>query len=51
MTELTWPFSDMRRAKLLLTDALIAATAPARPGLDMDDDATRPDTAGPQLAN
>lgn len=50
------PFSDMRRAKLLLTDALIAATAPARPDLvtsgpDMDDDPTRPDPAGPQLAN
>ncbi len=48
-TDVTLPFSDMRRAKLLLTDALIAATAPARP--DVDDDSTRPDTAGPQLAN
>ena len=39
-TEVALPFSDMRRAKLLLTDALIAATAPARP-----------DAAGAQLAN
>ena len=50
-TDVALPFSDMRRAKLLLTDALIAATAPARPAPDMDDDPTRPDPAGPQLAN
>jgi len=50
-TDVALPFADMRRAKLLLTDALMAATAPARPGLDMDDDSTRPDTAGPHLAN
>ncbi len=48
-TDVALPFSDMRRAKLLLTDALIAATAPAR--TDVHDDSTRPDTAGPQLAN
>ena len=51
-TDAALPFSDMRRAKLLLTDALIAATAPARPdpdmpGPDMNDDPTRPDAAGP----
>ena len=39
-TDVLLPFVEMRRAKLLLTDALIAATAPARP-----------DAAGPQLAN
>lgn len=47
-TDVALPFSDMRRAKLLLTDALIAATAPARS--DADDD-HRPDAAGPQLAH
>ena len=50
-TDVALPFSDVRRAKLLLTDALIAATAPAQPGPDTDDDPTRPDPAGPQLAN
>ena len=50
-TDVALPFSDMRRAKLLLTDALIAATAPARPDPDTDDDPTRPGLAGPQLAN
>ena len=30
-TEVALPLADLRRAKLLLTDALIAATAPARP--------------------
>lgn len=47
-TDVALPLGDMRRAKLLLTDALIAATTPARP--DTDDDPTRPDAAGP-LAN
>ncbi len=50
-TDVALPFSDVRRAKLLLTDALIAATAPSRPDPDMDDDPTRPDPVGPQLAN
>lgn len=48
-TDVALPLGDVRRAKLLLTDALIAATAPARS--DADDDPTRPDAAGPQLAN
>jgi len=43
------PMQDVRRAKLLLTDALIAATAPARS--DTDIDPTQPDAAGPKLAN
>lgn len=30
-SDVALPFHDMRRAKLLLTDALIAATTPARP--------------------
>ncbi len=47
-TDVALPLGDMRRAKLLLTDALIAATTPARS--DTDDDPTRPDAAGP-LAN
>ena len=50
-TDAALPLSDMRRAKLLLTDALIAATVPPRPEPDADDEPTRPDVAGPQLAN
>jgi len=43
------PLNDVRRAKLLLTDALIAATIPTRSAADTD--LTRPDAAGPKLAN
>ncbi len=43
------PLNDVRRAKLLLTDALIAATIPTRS--EADTDLTRPDAAGPKLAN
>ncbi len=57
-TDVALPLNDVRRAKLLLTDALIAATAPALPeaGNDLtpseaDDDLTRPEAAGPKLAN
>ncbi len=57
-TDVALPLNDVRRAKLLLTDALIAATAPAPPeaGNDLtpseaDDDLTRPEAAGPKLAN
>jgi len=66
-TDAFLPMNDMRRAKLLLTDALIAATAPAqseadahlsRPEADAnlsrpeaDIDLSRPETAGPKLAN
>ena len=48
-TDVDLPMQDVRRAKLLLTDALIAATAPARS--DTETDLTQPDTAGPKLAN
>ncbi len=37
-TDVALPLRDMRRAKLVLTDALIAATARPQPA---DDDATR----------
>jgi len=43
------PLNDVRRAKLLLTDALIAATIPTRS--EADTDLTRPDAAGSKLAN
>lgn len=43
-TDVALPMGDVRRAKLLLTDALIAATTPARTDAD---DLTRPDAAGP----
>lgn len=43
-TDVALPMGDVRRAKLLLTDALIAATTPARTDAD---DPTRPDAAGP----
>jgi len=43
------PLDDVRRAKLLLTDALIAATIPTRS--EADTDLARPDAAGPKLAN
>lgn len=43
-TDVALPMGDVRRAKLLLTDALIAATAPAPSDAD---DPTRPDAAGP----
>ncbi len=43
------PLNDVRRAKLLLTDALIAATIPTRS--EADTGLTRPDAAGPKLAN
>jgi len=48
-TDVALPLNDVRRAKLLLTDALIAATAPAPS--EADDDLTRPDAAGPKSMN
>ncbi len=48
-TDVELPLNDVRRAKLLLTDALIAATAPARSDIDIDP--TQPEAAGPKLAN
>ena len=36
-TDIALPLSDLRRAKLLLTDALIAATARKTPGTDADE--------------
>ncbi len=35
-TEVALPLSDLRRAKLVLTDALIAATAPPKPANEMN---------------
>jgi len=48
-TDVELPLHDVRRAKLLLTDALIAATAPARS--DTDIDPTQSAVTGPKLAN
>ncbi len=48
-TDVELPLNDVRRAKLLLTDALIAATASARS--DTDIDPTQPKAAGLKLAN
>ncbi len=53
-TDIVLPMNDIRRAKLLLTDALIAATTPAQPEADADltgPEATRPKLANPKLAN
>ena len=48
-SDVSLPLNDVRRAKLLLTDALIAATAPTEPETELD--VSRPDVAGPKLAN
>ena len=57
-TDVSLPLNDVRRAKLLLTDALIAATTPTQPESDVDlsrpeaaADLSRPEATGPKLAN